>query len=115
MQFDGHVHATLPHEYASPSSTSHTPKSADQLSDGCRYKGWTLVDCGRWMYAVLDTDANERFRVCKVRVTPTHAIHRFRQMVDDREDAADLQDAIANDDGTRYTMAEVMESLEGRC
>ena len=73
------------------------------------------MDCGRWMYAVRDKDANERFRVCQARVTPNHAIHRFRQMVDDLQDAADLQDAIANDDGTRYTMAEVMESLEGAC
>jgi hypothetical protein len=55
MQFDTYVHATLPHEYTSPASTSHAQKSADQLSDGCRYKGWTLVDCGRWMYAVRDT------------------------------------------------------------
>lgn len=85
MQFDGRVRATLPHEYASPSSTSHAQKSADQLSDGCRYKGWTLVDCGRWMYAVNDKDARVRFRVCQARVTPTQAIHRFRQIVDERE------------------------------
>ena len=114
MQFDTYVHATLPHEYTSPASNSHGFK-VDQGSDGCRYKGWTLVDCGRWMYAVRDTDANERFRVFQARVTPNHAIHQFRQMVDDREDAADLQDAIASDDGTRYTMAEVMGELEGQC
>lgn len=51
--------------------------------DATHHRGWTLVDVGRWRYAVRD-GTNERRRVCHE--TNTRATTLFRELVDRIED-----------------------------
>lgn len=58
---------------------------------GNPYRGWTLVERGHGYYMTRDDAAYVRVAfmrapACNKGVFPTQVMHRFHQMVDERED-----------------------------
>ena len=75
----GYVHARLPWD-----GISGSDKEPSAHDSGARYRGWTLVDVGRYLYACND-ETNRRLLVCRTSAQQTYALQRFREVVDAEE------------------------------
>lgn len=72
------VSADVPWHMSARGSVGPKPST----SDGLRFMGWTLVDCGGWRWAAKGP---ERIRVCREGEDKGRACELFRQKVRERE------------------------------
>lgn len=64
-------------------SSRYVPSDHKPHKSALHYRGWTLVDVGRWRYASKD-GSEERMRVCKANGRHADALREFRRVVDER-------------------------------
>jgi len=86
LKSEGMIHSSAPWAHASKIDPKKYEYNRKHASEGLHYRGWTLVDVGRFRYAVSDENANHRVRVCRARTESKKAIEMFRKMIDGMED-----------------------------
>lgn len=65
-------------------SSRYKDSEQDPMGESNRHRGWTLVESGRWMYAVKGP---KRIRLCRDGMDPAETRRIFRARVDAEEDA----------------------------